>query len=186
MVIRSNFSTTKGSLIKSILYPKPNRFNFYADALKFIGVMGIISLFGWISSIDASLKYLSIAETIERFLDLITITVPPALPAAMSMGVMFALGRLRENQVYCISPPRVNVAGRVSTVVFDKTGTLTEEGLDVAGLRCMKTHSEFYQIVEKTAQLFDEGDKFWAGTSEYEAVKNTNRMKYLECMAACH
>ncbi len=66
---------------------------------------------------------------IDRCLNLITITVPPALPAAMTAGTVFALGRLRKQKIFCISPPRVNVAGRVNMMVFDKTGTLTEDGL---------------------------------------------------------
>jgi cation-transporting P-type ATPase 13A2 len=36
LVIRTSFDTLKGSLIKSILYPKPNRFSFHADSMKFI------------------------------------------------------------------------------------------------------------------------------------------------------
>src|SRR5688572_27575028 len=41
MVIRTSFNTLKGSLIKSILYPKPNRFSFHADSMKFIGCLAI-------------------------------------------------------------------------------------------------------------------------------------------------
>jgi P-type E1-E2 ATPase len=66
---------------------------------------------------------------IDRSLNLITITVPPALPAAMTVGIVFAIGRLKKQKIYCISPPRVNIAGRVNLMVFDKTGTLTEDGL---------------------------------------------------------
>lgn len=72
--------------------------------------------------------------SIVRLLDLITISVPPALPAAMSIGVVYALSRLRRRNIYCISPPCINVAGRVKKMVFDKTGTLTEDGLAFAGL----------------------------------------------------
>lgn len=64
-----------------------------------------------------------------RSLDLITITVPPALPAAMTVGTIISLNRLKRKKIYCISPARINVSGRVSIMVFDKTGTLTEEGL---------------------------------------------------------
>lgn len=66
---------------------------------------------------------------------MITITVPPALPAAMTIGTVFAINRLKRKEIYCISPPRVNVAGRVNLMVFDKTGTLTEDGLTVFGYR---------------------------------------------------
>jgi cation-transporting P-type ATPase 13A2 len=55
--------------------------------------------------------------------------VPPALPAAMTVGTVFAINRLKKKKIFCISPPRVNVAGRVNLMVFDKTGTLTEDGL---------------------------------------------------------
>lgn len=72
---------------------------------------------------------------IDRSLDLVTITVPPALPAAMTVGTVFAINRLKRKKIFCISPPRVNVSGRVNLMVFDKTGTLTEDGLQVFGFR---------------------------------------------------
>ena len=53
----------------------------------------------------------------------------------MTAGTVFALSRLKKKRIYCISPPRVNVAGRVNLMVFDKTGTLTEDGLQVYGFR---------------------------------------------------
>ena len=74
---------------------------------------------------------------IDRSLDLLTICVPPALPAAVTCGVVFAIRRLKKEKIFCISPNRVNVAGRVTTFVFDKTGTLTEDSLSVMGSRCV-------------------------------------------------
>ncbi|KAJ2761070.1 hypothetical protein IWQ56_005338, partial [Coemansia nantahalensis] len=53
----------------------------------------------------------------------------------MSIGVSFALSRLRGRQIYCISPTRINVCGKLNVMCFDKTGTLTEEGLDVLGVQ---------------------------------------------------
>ena len=47
----------------------------------------------------------------------------------MTVGIIFAINRLKKKKIYCISPPRVNIAGRVNIMVFDKTGTLTEDGL---------------------------------------------------------
>jgi len=60
---------------------------------------------------------------------LITITVPPTLPAAMTIGTAYSLYRLQKQSIFCISPGKVNVAGRIRLMVFDKTGTLTEDGL---------------------------------------------------------
>ena len=79
-----------------------------------------------------------------RALDLITIIVPPALPATLTIGTSFALSRLRKRQIFCISPNRVNVAGTVDVMCFDKTGTLTEEGLDVLGARSVNRDTNTY------------------------------------------
>jgi cation-transporting ATPase 13A2 len=66
---------------------------------------------------------------------LITIVVPPALPATLTIGTTFAIERLRKSQIFCISPNRVNIGGKINVICFDKTGTLTEDGLDVLGVR---------------------------------------------------
>jgi cation-transporting P-type ATPase 13A2 len=44
MVIRTGFSTTKGELVRSILYSKPIEFKFYSDSFKFIGVLFVLSM----------------------------------------------------------------------------------------------------------------------------------------------
>lgn len=53
-------------------------------------------------------------------LDIITIAVPPALPAAMSVGRFYAQRRLEKNNIYCISPRSINVSGSIDCVCFDK------------------------------------------------------------------
>ena len=55
-----------------------------------------------------------------RTLDIITIVVPPALPAALTVGTVYAQNRLKKAGIFCISPPRINVCGKISCVVFDK------------------------------------------------------------------
>lgn len=37
--------------------------------------------------------------------------------------------------MFCISPNKINEAGKIKIMCFDKTGTLTEEGLDILGVR---------------------------------------------------
>ena len=59
-------------------------------------------------------------DIIKRSLDLITIAVPPALPAALTVGIVFAQNRLRHSRIYCISPRSINVCGSLNTVCFDK------------------------------------------------------------------
>ena len=89
-----------------------------------------------------------------RALDLITIVVPPALPATLSIGTNFAINRLRNFGIFCISPNRVNVAGRINVVCFDKTGTLTEDGLDILGVRCLdRTGDLFGELITEVNDL---------------------------------
>jgi cation-transporting ATPase 13A3/4/5 len=47
LVIRTGYVTSKGNLIRDILYPRANKFKFYEDSLKFIFVMGIIAVVGF-------------------------------------------------------------------------------------------------------------------------------------------
>ncbi len=69
-----------------------------------------------------------------KFLDLITITVPPGLPVSMTFGIIFALEKLKDKQIFCISPNKIISGGRVNHACFDKTGTLTEDFMDFYGL----------------------------------------------------
>lgn len=49
---------------------------------------------------------MSAGHILLKALDIITIAVPPALPAAMSVGIVYALQRLKKRQIYCINPSR--------------------------------------------------------------------------------
>ena len=55
-----------------------------------------------------------------RSLDLVTIVVPPALPAAMTIGIVFAQSRLRKSRIFCISPNSINQCGALNVYCFDK------------------------------------------------------------------
>ncbi len=105
--------------------------------MKFVAIMAIIAVIGFACIFPILiLQDAGVSTLIDRSLNLIVIAVPPALPAAMSCGMVFAIQRLKNSKIFCISPPRVNIAGRVTCFVFDKTGTLTEDGLSVQGFRC--------------------------------------------------
>ncbi|KAJ7188128.1 hypothetical protein C8R46DRAFT_1053735 [Mycena filopes] len=155
LVVRTGFNTTKGALIRSMLYPKPIGFKFYRDSVRFIGVLAGIAALGFCFSavqfVRIGLKWHTI---VIRALDLITVVVPPALPATLSIGTSFAIGRLRRNGIYCISPSRVNVGGKVNVCCFDKTGTLTEDGLDILGVRALDRNAQrFGELLEEVHDL---------------------------------
>ncbi|GAA6222587.1 probable cation-transporting ATPase 13A3 isoform X1 [Lates japonicus] len=168
VVVRTGFSTEKGQLVRSILYPKPTDFKLYRDAYLFllclVGVAGI----GFIYTIVLSVMNKVPAKTIIiESLDIITITVPPALPAAMTAGIVYAQRRLKRVGIFCISPQRINMCGQLNLVCFDKTGTLTEDGLDLWGI-----------------QRIEDGS---FSPPESEAAKESLvNSAFVACMATCH
>ncbi|KAI7829102.1 hypothetical protein BX661DRAFT_142712 [Kickxella alabastrina] len=135
MVLRTGFCTTKGTLVRSILFPRPKTFRFYRDAFRFIGILAMVAVIGFIiNSVNLHRLGVSTGVIVKKALDLITVTIPPALPAAIGIGMAFAAGRLRKASIFCTSPSRINVASKVSIAVFDKTGTLSELDLDMLGV----------------------------------------------------
>ena len=135
VVVRTGFRTSKGELIRSILYPKPMDFKFYRDSIRFICVLFLSAAAGMTYCLYLYIsREESVRKTLLRTLDVITIVVPPALPAAMTVGTVYAQSRLKKQGIFCISPARINVCGKLKLVCFDKTGTLTEEGLDMWGV----------------------------------------------------
>jgi len=140
VVVRTGYLTTKGDLVRSILYPPPVDFQFEKDSHKFIFGMACIATVGMIYSMirmvqaDESFK-----DVVFEVFDLITIVVPPALPAAMTIGIVLANQRLLPKNIFCISPRTINVAGAVDCTCFDKTGTITEDGMDMWGVLAVQS-----------------------------------------------
>uniref|UniRef100_A0A670ZUH8 Polyamine-transporting ATPase 13A3 n=1 Tax=Pseudonaja textilis TaxID=8673 RepID=A0A670ZUH8_PSETE len=168
VVVRTGFSTSKGQLVRSILYPKPTDFQLYREAYLFllclVGVAGIGFLYTIVISI---LHQVPARIIIIESLDIITITVPPALPAAMTAGIVYAQRRLKKIGIFCISPQRINICGQLNLVCFDKTGTLTEDGLDLWGIQ--RVESARFQLPEESA-----------------CTEALVRSPFVACMATCH
>lgn len=179
LVVRTGFNTTKGALVRSMLFPKPSGFKFYRDSFRYISVMGLVAIIGFIASFVNFIRLGVPWHTIIiRALDLITIVVPPALPATLTIGTSFALNRLKQKQIFCISPQRVNVGGKLDVMCFDKTGTLTEDGLDVLGVRVVSRESgSFSEVISETQALAQEG----ANSGPDNALTAV-----LHTMATCH
>jgi cation-transporting ATPase 13A3/4/5 len=114
-----------------------------------------------------------------RALDLITIVVPPALPATLSIGTSFAISRLKKLGIFCISPPRVNIGGKIDCMCFDKTGTLTEDGLDIHGIRAVATTGQ-------GRKLFDDECKSVSHVDPNQDDANSTQSKILQTMTTCH
>ncbi|KAF9390490.1 hypothetical protein BGX21_011470 [Mortierella sp. AD011] len=164
MVVRIGFNTTKGTLIRSMLFPKPNDFQFYRDSFRFIGILAMIACGGFlISTINFVRMGVPFRNMIVKALDLITIVVPPALPATMSIGTSFAIARLKRSNIFCISPTRVNIGGKINCMCFDKTGTLTEDGLDVLGVQCTDSDTKKFGEMLSTVEEMQNAPKSLQG-----------------------
>ncbi|CAH8629289.1 unnamed protein product [Schistosoma intercalatum] len=166
VVIRTGFMTTKGELVRSIMFPKPMKFKFTQDAYQFLGALCGVALVSLCVTIY--LMYWNKKELyyiILRPLDIVTIVIPPVLPVAMSVGIVFAQRRLRNHGIYCINQSVMNVCGVINLTCFDKTGTLTEDGLDLWGV-----------VPNRDGVL---------GKPEFEPSK-LDYGPLVECMATCH
>jgi cation-transporting P-type ATPase 13A2 len=183
MVVRTGFNTTKGSLVRSMLFPKPSGFKFYRDSFRYISVMACVAMLGFTASFINFVKLgLEWHLILVRALDLITIVVPPALPATLTIGTNFALSRLKGKQIFCISPQRVNVGGKLDLMCFDKTGTLTEEGLDILGVRVVERATNRFSETLTDPNAFVPGHDHGPGI---QGSKDTQKAA-LYTMATCH
>jgi len=130
----------------------------------------------------------SLKTSVETSLNLLTTAIPAALPVAMSAGVIFAINRLKNKNIFCTSPPRMNVAGQIDTFVFDKTGTLTEEGLTVLGFRptvrsdsnCLTTFKNF----TSDAKTLTPKGRWWNGENGV-SCRSQNSTLFAEALASC-
>ncbi|XP_045877086.1 polyamine-transporting ATPase 13A2 isoform X2 [Meles meles] len=153
VVTRTGFCTAKGGLVSSILHPRPINFKFYKHSMKFVAALSVLALLGTIYSIFILHRNrMPLNEIVIRALDLVTVVVPPALPAAMTVCTLYAQGRLRSQGIFCIHPLRINLGGKLQLVCFDKTGTLTEDGLDVMGVVPLKGQA-FLPLVPEPRRL---------------------------------
>lgn len=106
-VIRTGFSTVRGQLIRSILYPKPYKFKFIQESVLYIIALFFMAIIGFCIIIPRIHDEVEPDFIVIKFLDLITITVPPSLQAAIQVGIGFSLFRLEKKKIFCTSPPKV-------------------------------------------------------------------------------
>ena len=139
LVINIGFSTLNGRLIRNMLYPGNDKYVKYRDALWFALVLVSICFFGFLVCLPTFISEGStIGNYIENLLDLITTGVPPIVPTAMFIGTSMALHRLRESDIYCVSPAKIAIAGKASIICIDAKGTLIEEEQKFIGYKLVK------------------------------------------------
>lgn len=163
LVARTGYETAKGQLVQSILFPKDVNHKLTSDAAQFLMILAATASIGFIYAVV--LQYYNCVHPkiiITKSLDIITIVVPPALPAALSVGLVWAVRRIKKIDIFTISPARINLAGQINICLFDKTGTLTEDGLTFKGYDQLQSENGI--------------------STERKEIADT----LTECLAACH
>jgi len=203
IAIATGFNSQKGNLIRTILYPPIKSFQFKKDSMKYIIFMGFVSIIGFLITLNCMIKAnYSFLAVIKRGLDLITITVPPSLPACLGIGIAFAVSRLKKYGIKCIDRNGINIAGQVDLVCFDKTGTLTETFLDLNGFMPINYETGKFILGDHTKScksLVEDSYIFYKDIVQYDSkflqdIKNLKleerikmlRLFFVECMATCH
>ncbi|KAG8581496.1 hypothetical protein GDO81_007687 [Engystomops pustulosus] len=135
VILRTGFNTTKGDMVRSILYPKPLNFKWHRDVRWFYIFLAFLAVIGLIYAITIyAQRKVPAGKIVVECLVLVVCAVSPVIPAALMVGVLYGKRRLKNKHIYCISPDRINLCGQLNLFCFDKTGTLTEDGLDLMGV----------------------------------------------------
>jgi cation-transporting ATPase 13A3/4/5 len=76
-----------------------------------------------------------------RFFDMITVAVPPALPACLTIAQVFSIGRLKQMGIYVTGPHTITLAGQLDIVCFDKTGGCSSGWASLLLHDCLGQHT---------------------------------------------
>ncbi|OAJ42778.1 hypothetical protein BDEG_26191 [Batrachochytrium dendrobatidis JEL423] len=154
IILATGASTSKGSLVKDILYPMPISFIFLEHlkiVIPMLAIWGVVMLF-------LSMAMLGSATADAWFYGMITISqiLSPLLPAVLVIGQSIAADRLRAQGIMCVDLARITLAGKVKVFCFDKTGTLTKEGLDFLGTHAIDKDKAEFKVVKTEFESFDD------------------------------
>ncbi|KAJ3112290.1 hypothetical protein HDU96_004734 [Phlyctochytrium bullatum] len=135
IVFATGATTSKGRLVRDILYPSSVSFVFQ-EHLKIVFPMLIV----WgIVMLGASIGMIGNQGVDSWFYGMFTISqvLSPLLPAVLVIGQSVASERLAKRGILCVDLDRITLSGKVKVFCFDKTGTLTKEGLNFLGIQAV-------------------------------------------------
>ncbi|SPQ98242.1 unnamed protein product (mitochondrion) [Plasmodiophora brassicae] len=132
VVVDTGARTSKGKLLRSILFPKMVALTFDCELQVVFGILMIWTIIAFL----ASMALLG-ATVSSWFYGVFTLgnIILPTLPAFLVVGQSVAARRLRRRGIHCRDLNRIVAAGKVRVFAFDKTGTITCSGLRFEGVR---------------------------------------------------
>ena len=97
IVIRTGFQTTKGNLIREIMFPKKSDFSFRADTIFFVVTMAVVYITYCCVLIPRMDKLLFSSDFASlKMVDLLTCAIPPILPAVLVSAIVFSMKWLQR------------------------------------------------------------------------------------------
>eukprot|EP00440_Ansanella_granifera_P051896 gb/GFBE01056266.1/.p1 GENE.gb/GFBE01056266.1/~~gb/GFBE01056266.1/.p1 ORF type:complete len:1328 (+),score=229.68 gb/GFBE01056266.1/:1-3984(+) len=160
--------TTKGQLIRMVLFPASVKFKYteqlpvvYAMLTAWATLCFLNSLVfqgqGFVNGSFAGMAFLAQA-------------LNPMMAVSFTLGQSCSASRLKEEHIACLSIGRIPIAGKIDTMVFDKTGTITHGGMALAGVRPISGAGRFEDEVAT--------DKLNDGLAQHEHLRHA--------LAGCH
>ena len=130
MVYQIGFGTTKGRLIRSIMFNNPASYRFERDSnyftlYIFCVALTFVMIYYYIAFTHFSKSERNLGDIFLPSLDIILTMVPPGLSLCLSIGIEYAQNRLKNKQIVALKGRLINASGRMKAIYFDKTGTLT-------------------------------------------------------------
>eukprot|EP00392_Amoebophrya_sp_AT5.2_P011346 g11423.t1 len=138
LVVNTGPATTKGEMIRRILYPTPVRYAFIEQLpwFLFVSVLVFATCFSIPAALTSNRPALQFVQSMFfETVRMATLIIAPQLFLGLLMCQTNAKSRLflSPARVKTLEPERLLMAGEVKVQCLDKTGTITEDGLQLSG-----------------------------------------------------
>ena len=193
LVLATSFMSSKGDLVRSIIYTEKIKNKFSNDSNKILYMMTFLSIIGVIICVPFLLKHkLSKHIIIVQCFDLIPLAVPPIFPICFFFIIYISIIKLKKKNIICINKNKLNEVGEINTICFDKTRTLTEDYFDISGYQpiCfINNKAEFDDFSENCDTKVLKGYNYYKKKINNKKLRDRNEdvnQLFIECMGCCH
>lgn len=184
MALRTGFTSLKGQLVRSVLFPKKLKDTFSSEVLKFISLYSILFFIIFIVILIKTLENkIPTKFIIFRLFDGILYVIPPTLTIYLSCCTTFSIIRLKFKKILGLQPEKIIPAGKIEVCCFDKTGTLTKNDIDIIGFLDLQSHDirSDEKIADTKSSNLENKDlkKYKSINHANEIDKNTTVLKFM-------
>jgi cation-transporting ATPase 13A2 len=188
IVLRTGFTSLKGQLVRTVVFPKKTKDEFTIQVLKFMAYYLIFFIGMYIVYLVKMLEILVPTKYFFfRLFEGILYVIPPTLTIYLNICNSLSTLRLRWKKVIGLQPEKIIPGGSIDVCCFDKTGTLTQNDIEVIGYVDLQKES-----LDKI-QNFDENSKFKLLSIKNKDTednntkeKNENESIFYKLFSCCH